>query len=423
MPQAVGTRDNAMRMRCECGANAVRGTLAYEHAIGTQPLLRLPTMCKREPLIPASVGSEVSPRDATESSLDVSAIARGLGVSVDAVRLCHQCELVDLHLDPLIAHRLWGYDFVARHKRGPFGRWLFGHMDVPRARDGGLSGAMFSITTNPLRTPQDRWATLQTNIERMRRIVSGSDGALMLARSMTEYRRARSAGAVACMPAVQGANALVGGAEEIESVCSEWLVRVTLVHLTSSEYGCTSSPVSALQADRGLTRLGCELVEQLNRARCLVDLAHIHENGFWQALRVHDPSMPVIVTHTGVRGVTDHWRNLDDAQIRAVANTGGTIGILFHCAFIDTLTSAYLTRRTTVDHVIAHMQHVINVVGEDHVSIGSDFDGFIVPPVDLPDVCAYPRLVQRMLERGWTSRRIEKILGGNFLRVFERMRP
>jgi membrane dipeptidase len=132
---------------------------------------------------------------------------------------------------------------------------------------------------------------------------------------------------------------------------------------------------------------------------------------------VHDRALPLIVTHTGVSGVTPHWRNLDDDQIRAVADSGGTIGIIFHTAFLRR------NGRQDCSMVVDHMAHVVDVAGEDFVSIGSDYDGAITPPPDLRSGDSYPALVQKMMDRGWGATRIEKVLGGNFLRVFRDFRP
>jgi membrane dipeptidase len=124
-----------------------------------------------------------------------------------------------------------------------------------------------------------------------------------------------------------------------------------------------------------------------------------------------------VVTHTGVCGVHAHWRNLDDDQLRAVADTGGTIGVIFHSGFLEKS-----WRRCSSASVIRHLEHVVATVGEDHASLGSDFDGAITPPVDLPTCLELPRLVQRMLDRGWTQTRIRKVLGENFLRVVAALR-
>jgi len=220
------------------------------------------------------------------------------------------------------------------------------------------------------------------------------------------------------MIAIQGGNALEAAPDGVSSIPDEVVVRVTLVHLTSSVYGATSTPTSLLRSKRGLTDRGRELVRQLDAARCFVDLAHIHPDGFWDAVEEHDPSQPLIVTHTGVDGALRHWRNLDDSQIRAVAETGGTIGIIFEPHFLRHRKGPRDSRM-----ILDHMQHVIDVVGEDFVSIGSDFDGMITPPAEMANASCYPRLVQHMLNRGWSSTRVSKVLGDNFLRVFGRLRP
>jgi membrane dipeptidase len=118
-----------------------------------------------------------------------------------------------------------------------------------------------------------------------------------------------------------------------------------------------------------------------------------------------------------VSGIHRHWRNLDDAQIRAVADSGGVVGIMFHSGFLgDSLFSGRARR------VVDHIAHVVRVAGEDYVALGSDFDGAIVPPRDLSSVLELPRLVELMLERGLGPDTIQKILGGNFLRVLGQLR-
>ena len=96
------------------------------------------------------------------------------------------------------------------------------------------------------------------------------------------------------------------------------VVRATIVHLTNSGYGATSAPLGFRRPDKGLTQAGRDIIVQMNARRMFVDLAHIHEQGFWDAVAVHDKTQPLIVTQTGVAGVKPHWRNLTDAQVKAV---------------------------------------------------------------------------------------------------------
>ncbi|MEE2780459.1 MAG: membrane dipeptidase [Myxococcota bacterium] len=339
-------------------------------------------------------------------------------VSSEAHEILKEVDLIDLHLDGMIPHRLVGYDLNRRHGAGLLGGNFFGHLDFPRAADNGLAAGMWSVTTNPLRTAGGRWKALLKNLESLKGQVDDSQGAVALARTASEYRDARGRGAHVVLPAIQGGNALVGAPEGIGSVPDDLLTRVTLVHLTNSEYGVTSSPLAMGRRAEGLTGLGRELVRDLNSQRVFVDLAHINPQGFWDAIEVHDPSQPILATHTGVDGVLPHWRNLDDDQLRAVAETGGVIGIIFHVGFL-----ARSGGPTDGQMVLEHMEHVIEVVGEDHVAIGSDYDGAIRPPHGLRKEPCYPRLVQWMLDRGWSGTRVEKALGGNFLRCLEQLRP
>lgn len=347
------------------------------------------------------------------------AVAEVPGVSDEALALCRSIEVIDLHLDTFIPVRLWGYDIFRAH-RPPFGGHFFGHLDLPRIKDGGLDGGMWSITTNPFRTAKGRLRTFQRNLKRFRALVDGSEGRLAFARTRAEYDAARTGGAEhVIMLAIQGGNALEAAPEGPAAVPDRLLTRVTLVHLTNAGFGASSAPVHVLRRDKGLSERGRRFVEQCNTERVFVDLAHIHRDAFWDAVEVHDQSQPLIVTHTGVNGVKPHWRNLDDDQLRAVAETGGVVGIMAQGSF--------LSRRGGPRDgamLVEHMEHVIDVAGEDAVALGTDYDGAISPPRDIRSgEVAYPRLVQHMLDRGWSEDRVAKAMGQNFLRCFGDLRP
>lgn len=355
----------------------------------------------------------------TISRPDAWPLERPDGVSEEAMALLAASEVVDLHLDTFIVHRLTGLDMTKRHGIGPLGGRLFGHLDFPTAVASGLTGGMWSITTNPFRPASSRWRTLQDNIRAYRAQIAAAEGRVRIASNMSDWRQARAAGAHVVLPAIQGGNAVQAAPEGIASLPSGFFTRITLVHLTNAVYGPTSSPFSLGFGKKArLTDSGRTLVEQMNAARIFVDLAHIGEQAFWDVVAHHDKGQPLIVTHTGVEGVRPHWRNLTDDQLRAVADTGGVIGIMFQVDFL---------RRPggprDVDMVLEHLEHVIAVAGEDAVAFGSDYDGAIIPPPDLRDGFAPARLVDAMLRRGWSDTRIQKALGLNFLRSFEALRP
>jgi membrane dipeptidase len=188
------------------------------------------------------------------------------------------------------------------------------------------------------------------------------------------------------------------------------------MHLSGSRLG--SSSATPGRRDAGLSAAGCAYVERLNELRVFVDLAHVSRRGFFDALRVHDRSQPLLVTHTGVAGVTPSWRNIDDEQLRAIADTGGVVGVIFHGGYLGT---PYWSGGSAIA-IVEHLAHIVATVGEDHTALGSDWDGAIITPRDMPTCLELPRLVQLMLDRGFPPERIRKLLGANFLRALGQLR-
>lgn len=348
------------------------------------------------------------------------ALAARAGVPLEAVELLRRSEVVDLHIESFIPPRLWGYSLFERHDHHFLRGHYFGHLDFPRALDGGLTGGMWSISTNVLRSAKGRLAAVKQNFADLKKAVDATNGKMEVVRSHAEWTAARARGAHAALLAVQGGNAFEASENGTDCIPDRLCTRVTVVHLSTSCYGGTSSPFSFLTGgDKGLTDAGRRFVEQMNASRVFVDLAHISKRGFWDAVEVHDKTQPLLVTHTGVEGVKKMWRNIDDDQIRAVADTGGVVGIIFYGGFLDRKGGPRDGRM-----VVEHIAHVIETVGEDFVALGSDYDGFITPPSDLRDGdLGFVRLVHYMLERGWSDARIQKILGGNFIRTFRDLRP
>ncbi len=351
-------------------------------------------------------------------SQEPSALAERLGVTRAAIDLIRASDVIDLHLDTFIEHRLFRYDLLRPHGRGLLNGRLYSHADLPRLVDAGFTGGLWSITTNPFRTARSRSKTFFRNLERIQRVFARAADRASFVRDVPEYRAARASGKHAIFLSVQGGNALDHALEDFDRIPERLLVRVTLVHLSTSRLGVTSNPYGRTGSARGLTALGREYVKKLDEKRILVDLAHIHRDGFFDAVAAHDRSLPLIVTHTGVNGVFQHWRNLDDDQLRAVADSGGTVGVMYQSSFLGP--SLFAAR---VDWIVDHLAHIVKVVGDDHASLGSDWDGGIVPPTDMPTCSEFPRLVDAMLRRGWSDERIGKILGGNFLRVLGHLRP
>lgn len=340
-------------------------------------------------------------------------LAERLQISPEAARLHYTSEVVDLHVDSFIWRRIFGYDFRRRHAAFTSGVML-SQFDLPRAREAGIGGATWVITTNPLGDARDREAAFFENLGELTGLLESPEAQARVVRNAAQYRAARALGLHAAFVGAQGGNALAHSLDALDRLAPGVVLRVTLLHLTSSRLGSTSSP---LGGKAGLTAYGKDYVRRLNAHKIFVDLAHISRAGFWDAVDAHDRTQPFLVTHTGVSGAHPHWRNLDDAQLRAVAESGGTAGIMYHSEFLEGRTfSGHL------DALVRHIEHAVNVAGEDHVSLGSDWDGSIVTPRDMPTCLELPRLTHALLERGHSEQRIRKILGLNFLRVVESLR-
>jgi membrane dipeptidase len=348
--------------------------------------------------------------------VDAATWASALGISREAVELYLASDVIDLHVDSFIWTRVFGYEIGQRHGRGLFGARYYSQADFPRMHEARIGGALWSLTTNPLRTAAGRARAFADNLAAFERACAEPAHRVELVRDFAGYRRARAAGKHAAFVVVQGGNALDRDDAALAALEGGAVVAVTLMHLSRSRLGNSSSPVS--RGRGGLSAAGHEYVQRLNAMRVFVDLAHITRAGFFDAVGVHDRSQPLLCSHTGVSGAHRSWRNIDDEQLRAVADTGGVIGVIFHGGYLG---GGYWNGGSAAA-IVDHLAYIAETVGEDHAALGSDWDGAIITPRDMPTCLELPRLVQHMLDRGFGPDRIQKILGGNFLRALRALR-
>ncbi len=171
---------------------------------------------------------------------------------------------------------------------------------------------------------------------------------------------------------------------------------------------------SGNDTEDGLSEAGVELIKRMNGLRITLDLSHLNEKCFWEAIRLTE--LIPIATHSNARALTDHPRNLRDDQHLAISERGGVTGIVLYSQFLKTG-----DRAPTLEDVFAHADYMIGLCGEDHVGIGSDMDGARVEdfPEELRKISDLPRIADYFLEKGYSEERVRKILGGNFLRVMK----
>ncbi len=316
---------------------------------------------------------------------------------------------VDLHADTLIWTRWVGYDLHRRHTAPLPMSALGGHVDLPRMREGGMTAQFFGLVSLPLREKRGAGLgrVIDEQIDALHEAIDRRPDALRLVKRKEEILACERSGQVSALLGIEGAHALEGNLDRIDHFARRGVRYLGLLHFSANDAG---RPAYGRGRDdaQGLTAWGREAVRRCEAAGVLVDLAHINRRGFLDACEM--ATRPPIVSHTGVLGAFEHWRNIDDAQLRAVADKGGCVGVIFCPRFVG---------GDGLEPVVKHLRHILDVVGEDVPALGSDWDGFIVPTAPLCDPTGLPRLTEALLAANIPERIIGKILRLNVPRVLE----
>jgi membrane dipeptidase len=326
--------------------------------------------------------------------------------SPDACALHAAYPPIDLHADTLLWSRWLGYDIHVRHEP-PLWRAAFaGHVDLPRLRDAGMGAQFFGLVSLPV-TKRMRGLSnvVHEQIDLLLQAAERSPRELRLVRSADEVEACRRDGVIGALLGIEGAHALEGELDRVESFARRGVRYLGFMHFTANDAGYPAYGPGRRDGE-GLTPFGFELVRRCESAGVLVDLSHINRRGFLDACAT--ATKPPIVSHTGVLGAHRHWRNIDDYQLRAVANKGGVIGVIFFPRYLG---------GDGLEPVVQHLVHILNVVGEDTPALGSDWDGMIIPTRELRDPRGLPLLTDALLRAGVHERTIGKILRGNVMRV------
>ena len=242
-------------------------------------------------------------------------------------------------------------------------------------------------------------------------------GSLEICRSAQDIRRAFSTGKIAAIFHIEGAEAIDPDLHMLEVLHTAGLRSVGPVWSRSTIFGngvpfrYPSSP----DIGTGLTEKGVALIKRCNELNIMIDLSHLNEAGFWDVVR--NSNAPLVATHSNAHAITEHSRNLTDNQLRAIADSDGMVGLNFAAAFLRK--DGKMLSNVPLSQMLKHIDHLINIVGEDRVGLGSDYDGAVVPE-ELSDVSALPKLRQEMKEHGYGEILIKKLCHLNWLRVLEK---
>jgi membrane dipeptidase len=339
------------------------------------------------------------------------------------------------------------FELGARHRDG--------NIDIPRMREGGLDALFFSIwvpsdVTGPLAVKR----ALQL-IDRVHEAVRRYPNDLVLATTAADVRRAASEKKIAALMGMEGGHMIDDDLGTLRDFAKLGVRYLTLTHFKNNNWADSSTDKPKHD---GLTAFGKDVVRELNRLGLMVDVSHVADKTFADVLEL--TTAPVIASHSSCRAISNHARNMTDEMLRALAKNGGVIMINYEVSYLSeenrvaaeksggvvaaldewskacggdeacsTLATARITREgmdkgtlpaVSWEKIVEHIDHAAKVAGVDHVGLGSDFDGATMP-IGMEDASQLPRLTAALLARGYSASDVEKILGGNILRVMEQV--
>lgn len=378
------------------------------------------------------------------------------GVSARALRLWREAITIDTHNDMPTKIADERYDADVRHPAG-FARTTEGHTDFPRLVESGLTAVFLSSFVDApyaAMTPDSSFGRAVLLTRHAHDFVRRHPDRLVLATTAAEVRRAKAEGRIAVLVGVEGGHAIENSMEKLRALHRMGVRYMTLTWNNGNPWAGAAVGVGNTRTG-GLTDFGRDVVREMNRLGILVDVSHVSDSTFWDAVRTS--TKPVIASHSSARAINAHPRNMTDDMLRAVAANGGVVNVNFFSRFIDPAhgrataaadSAIRATNRTLreqglpADRIAAraravrdsmlaaipptplsvlldHFERVARVAGVDHVGIGSDFDGVTALPVGMEDVTMLPRIVQGLLDRGFSEADVRKMIGGNMLRVME----
>jgi membrane dipeptidase len=329
-----------------------------------------------------------------------------------------------------------------------------GHIDIPRMREGGLGGLFFSIWVPTRMTGPEAVRRALDQIDAVREAVRANPADLMLATTAAQVREAHRLGKIAALMGMEGGHMIDDDLRVLRMYAVLGVRYLTLTHTKNTSWADSSADTPA---HNGLTPFGRDVVRELNRQGIMVDISHVSDKTFWDALEAS--RAPVIASHSSLRAICDHRRNVTDEMVKALAAKGGVVQINYYTEFIsqerrdgmralgsavDDMEKEAETRcggndacvireeerwergqvaagklpPVSWEKIVDHIDRAVKIAGADHVGLGSDFDGSSMPE-GMEDVSQLPKITEALLRKGYSDTDIRKILGGNILRVME----
>jgi len=374
----------------------------------------------------------------------VNLAVSGDSISEQARKLHFSSIVIDTHDDTTQRFLDGKFDLGTRSSSGS--------IDIPRMREGNLSAIFFSIWMPSKVTGPEAVNRALVQIDAVREQVRRHPKDLVLATTAAEIREARKQGKIAALMGVEGGHMINSDLGVLRSYAALGVRYMTLTHSGNDEWADSSTDKPA---HNGLTDFGKDVVREMNRLGVMVDISHVSDKTFYDALEVS--KAPLFASHSSCRAICDAARNMTDQMIKDLAAKGGVIQINYHVGFLsqefrdaekakpelekeiqaeinkhcgdnaacqlvegDRAVREYMNAgklpRVDYTKIIEHIDHAVKLVGAEHVGLGSDFDGAVMP-FGMEDATKLPQITEALLQKGYSEGDVKKILGENTLRV------
>ena len=336
-----------------------------------------------------------------------------------AARIHRQAIVVDTHIDTTMMLGKEGWDFMVRHQPEPGEN----HVDLPRIREGGLDAAFFSIYMPGTVTGPEAVKRALVLIDHVRTLAEQHPNEIVLATTAAEVRAAHKAGKFAALMGMEGGHMIDDSLAVLRDYQRLGVRYLTLSHSVNTNWADSSGDKPA---HNGLTAFGKDVVRELNRLGVMVDISHVADKTFWDALETS--KAPLVASHSSMRAISGHARNMTDDMVRALGAKGGVVMINYSVGFLSNeryeagqrnVPEAELPR-VSWEKIVDHIDHAVKLAGAAHVGLGSDFDGTTVPD-GMEDASKLPKITAALLAKGYSEQDVKNILGENILRLLDRV--
>lgn len=311
--------------------------------------------------------------------------------------------LIDLHNDVLeVMANDTSYHLKQRHN--------YNHTDIPRLKDGGVDLQFFSVWVSPTQyTNYYQQAQVMLNIFNSE--LNQNATSISQARNWSQADSIIQQNKISAVIGVEGGHHIENSIDKLVNLYNAGMRYMTITWNNSTDWAVSAQDSRSTTV--GLSDFGRQVIRTMDSLGIIIDVSHTGIKTIQDILQ--ETQNPIVATHSGVRALRNHYRNLYDWQIQDIANSGGVIGVVFYPYFLNGSSNA------SINDVIAHIDYIKNLVGIDYVAIGSDFDGIEVVPLGLEDTSKFPNLTEALFDHGYSREEIEKILYKNFKRVFEQV--